>query len=595
TEPWPGPPPQPEIPAPSPPRETWASTCEFLLSCLGHCVGLGSLWRFPYLCHRNGGGVFLIPYFLLLLVVGLPLFLMELSLGQYGAAGPIAVWKCCPLLKGVGIAMLIVSCLVSLYYNVVIAWALYYLGSSFQSPLPWSCRAPGNADLCQVVTCWCCVLQNTSGTASGASASEIFWHERVLGVPQSSGLGDPGPVRWPLALCLLAAWILLFLCALKGARSSGKVLYFTAPVPYLLILVLVTRGATLDGSLLGVRFYLSAADWSGLQSAQVWSDAASQIFYSLGIGFGGLLSTASHNRFDNNVIRDTLAIAIGNCCTSILAGFAVFAVLGHMAWRRGVPVGSVAHSGPGLAFVAYPEVLSLLPASPLWSILFFLMLVTLGVDTLFRNIEGITRAILEEFPALRDWRRKMALLGALCISFYLLGLLLVTQGGIFWFTLIDTYSTGFGLIILTLFMCLGIAFCYGVNQFCSDIVDMICRCPPWCSHSLGYFRVCWAFFTPCLLLFTLIFTFLDMHSVPLRYGPYEFPAWGTALGICVCAVPSLQLPLWAALALGRESGTLSDRFQKATQPLRSWRTATARDVTRGVIDVPFTITLTSSD
>ncbi|NXK99565.1 SC6A7 protein, partial [Mesembrinibis cayennensis] len=598
SQPWPGPQPQPELAAPSLPRETWASKYEFLLSCLGYCVGLGNIWRFPYLCYRNGGGVFLIPYFIMLLVTGLPLFLMELSLGQYGAAGPITVWKCCPLLKGIGVAMLIVSSLVSLYYNVIIAWAFYYLGSSFQSPLPWSCDAPRNAHLCQVVvvtvTCWGCVLQNASGSAGRVSASEVFWNEQVLGVTHSSGLGDPGPVQWPLALCLLAAWILVFLCMLKGIRSSGKVAYFTATFPYLVILILIIRGATLDGSLNGVRFYLSS-DWSRLQSAQVWSDAASQIFYSLGIGFGGLLSMASYNKFDNNVIRDTLVIAIGNCCTSFFAGFAIFSVLGHMAWKKQVPVGSIADSGPGLAFVAYPEALSLLPGSPFWSILFFLMLFTLGVDTLFGNIEGITTAILDEFPALRDWRRKMALLGALCTSFFLLGLLLVTQGGIFWFTLIDTYSTGFGLIIVTLFMCLGIAFCYGVNQFCQDIVDMICRCPPWCSHMLGYFKLCWLFFTPCLLLFTLIYTFLDMYGVPLRYGTYEYPAWGTSLGVCMGLLTCLQIPLWATVALCHESGTLSDRFQKATQPLRSWRTATARDVAGEVIDVPFTITLTGSD
>uniref|UniRef100_U3J687 Solute carrier family 6 member 7 n=1 Tax=Anas platyrhynchos platyrhynchos TaxID=8840 RepID=U3J687_ANAPP len=529
-------------------------------------------------------GVFLIPYFILLFLTGLPLFLMELSLGQYGAAGPITVWKCCPILRGVGVGMLLVSSLVSLYYNVIIAWTFYYLGSSFQSPLPWSCDAPQNAELCQ----------NPSGSATHTSASEAFWKEQVLGVTHSSGLGDPGPVQWPLALCLLAAWVVVFLCMLKGIRSSGKVVYFTATFPYVVILILIIRGATLSGSLDGVSFYLSS-DWSKLQSAQVWSDAASQIFYSLGIGFGGLLSMASYNKFDNNVIRDTLVIAIGNCCTSFFAGFAIFSVLGHMALKKGVPVGSVADSGPGLAFVAYPEALSLLPGSPFWSILFFLMLFTLGVDTMFGNIESITTAILDEFPALREWRRKALFLGALCISFYLLGLLLITQGGIFWFTLIDTYSTGFGLVIITLFMCLGISFCYGIDQFCQDIRDMICHCPPWCSHMLGYFKLCWVFFTPCLLLFTLIYTFLEMYGVPLRYGSYTYPAWGTSLGICVGVLTCLQVPLWAIVALCRESGTLSDRIRKATQPLNSWRAASGRDMSAEVINVPFTITLTSSD
>ncbi|NWI28700.1 SC6A7 protein, partial [Sula dactylatra] len=603
---WPGPQPQPEILAPSPPRETWAGKYEFLLSCLGYCVGLGNIWRFPYLCYRNGGGVFLIPYFIMLLVMGLPLFLMELSLGQYGATGPITVWKCCPLLKGVGVAMLIVSSLVSLYYNVIIAWAFYYLGSCFQSPLPWSCDAPRNTHLCQVgaatMTCRGCVLQNTSGSAGWVSASEVFWKEQVLGVKHSSGLRDPGTVQWHLALCLLAAWILIFLCMLKGIRSSGKVVYFTATFPYLVILILIIRGATLDGSLDGVHFYLSL-DWSRLRSAQVTPrrgrgvpDGSDPPQPRAGVGCWG-----SHGlqpwlgRSRAAMGRDTLIVTIGNCCTSFFTGFAIFSVLGHMAWKKQVPVGRVADSGPGLAFVAYPEALSLLPGSPFWSLLFFLMLFTLGVDTLFGNIEGIITAILDEFPVLRDWRRKMILLGVLCASFYLLGLLLVTEGGIFWFILLDTYSTGFGLIIVALVMCLGIAFCYGVNQFCQDIVDMICQCPPWCSHMLAYFKVCWAFFTPCLLLFTLIYTFLNMYSVPLRYGTYKYPAWGTSLGVCMGALTCLQIPLWATVALCRESGTLSDRFQKATQPLRSWRMATARDVARDVISVPFTITLTGND
>uniref|UniRef100_A0A8C8SAC5 Transporter n=1 Tax=Pelusios castaneus TaxID=367368 RepID=A0A8C8SAC5_9SAUR len=568
-------------PAPGQARETWGGKYEFLLSCIGYCVGLGNVWRFPYLCYRNGGGAFLIPYFIMLLFTGLPLFLMELSLGQYGAAGPITVWKCCPLLKGIGLGMLLVSSLVSLYYNVIIAWTFYYLGMSFQSPLPWSCDAPRNAHLCQ----------NTLGNSSRFSASEAFWNEQVLGVTHSSGLDDPGPVRWPLAICLLVAWIIIFLCMLKGIRSSGKVVYFTATFPYFVIIVLIIRGATLEGSIDGIRFYLTS-DWSRLQSAQVWNDAASQIFYSLGIGFGGLLSMASYNKFDNNVIRDTLVIAIGNCCTSFFAGFAIFSVLGHMAWRKGVPVGAVADSGPGLAFVAYPEALALLPGSSFWSVLFFLMMFTLGVDTLFGNMEGITTAMTDEFPALRNWRQKTLFLGALCFAFYLLGLLLITEGGIYWFTLIDAYSTSFGLIIIALFMCIGVAFFYGVTQFCQDIVDMICHCPPWCSHVVLFFKACWVFITPCLLLFTLFYIFLEMYHTPLHYGAYVYPRWGKALGICMGTLTCIQIPLWALVAILRESGTLTDRFRKAIHPLSSWRTATAREE---AIDLPYTINLADSD
>ncbi|XP_052392878.1 sodium-dependent proline transporter [Carassius gibelio] len=578
-------------PAPpaQPPREQWGGKYEFLLSCIGYCVGLGNVWRFPYLCYRNGGGVFLIPYFIMLFFTGMPLFLMELSLGQYGAAGPITVWKCCPLLKGIGIGMLCVSILVCLYYNVIIAWTFYYLGSSFQSPLPWSCDALHNIPFCQ------------NKTNITQSPSEVFWNEKVLGVVYSKGLHDPGPVRWPLALCLLAAWVVIFLCMLKGIRSSGKVVYVTATFPYLVLVVLIIRGATLQGSLNGIAFYLTPK-WALLANAQVWNDAASQIFYSLGIGVGGLLSMASYNKFDNNVIRDTLIITIGNCGTSFFAGFAIFSILGHMAWKKGVPVGQVADSGPGLAFVAYPEALALLPGSVFWSILFFLMLFMLGVDTLFGNMEGICTAVLDEFPHLRsNLKHKTLFLALLCFAFYLMGLLLITDGGIYWFTLIDSFSTSFGLIIITLFMCIGISFFYGVNQFCQDIVDMICHCPPWCTKLLSYFKACWVVFTPLLLTFILAYIFIEMYRTSLRYGAYVYPTWGKALGVCMGAFCCLQILIWAIVAVSKESGTLRDRFQKSIRPLNSWRvnntntTSQDQHVEPQRVEGPFTVNLTEAD
>ncbi|XP_061818209.1 sodium-dependent proline transporter isoform X2 [Nerophis lumbriciformis] len=551
-------------------RGQWGGKYEFLLSCLGYCVGLGNVWRFPYLCYRNGGGVFLIPYFLMVFVIGVPLFLMELSLGQYGAAGPITVWKCCPLLK---------------------AWTFYYLGSSFQSPLPWSCDAVANAAVC-----------DTSNSSSGKllSPSEIFWNERVLGVVNSEGLHDPGPVRWPLALCLLAAWILVFLCTLKGIHSSGKVVYVTATFPYFVLIVLIIRGATLEGSLQGIAFYLTP-DWGRLSSAQVWNDAASQIFYSLGIGVGGLLSMASYNKFDNNVIRDTIIITTGNCCSSFFAGFAIFSVLGHMAWRKGVPVENVADSGPGLAFVAYPEALALLPGSAFWSILFFLMLFMLGVDTLFGNIEGITTAVMDEFPQLRgNTKHKSLFLGGLCFCFYLMGLLLITDGGIYWFTLIDSFSTSFGLIIIAFFMCIGISFFYGINQFCQDILDMIRHCPPWCSKVLLYFKACWVFFTPFLLLFILTYIFIEMYNTHLQYGSYVYPRWGKALGVCMAATCCLQILIWGIVAICKETGTLKERFQNSIRPLNSWRVNNSAGRVQALleaqrVEAPFTVTLTDMD
>nr|XP_020647522.1 sodium-dependent proline transporter-like [Pogona vitticeps] len=511
----------PPAPEPSPPRGTWGGKYEFLLSCVGYCVG-------------------------------------------------------------VGMGMLLVSSLVCLYYNVIIAWTFYYLGSSLRSPLPWSCQAPQNAPLCgpQNLSSW--------ANASRVSASEAFWNEQVLGVVHSSGLGDPGPVRWPLALCLLLAWTVLFLCLLKGIRSSGKVVYVTATFPYLQMLEAVARDDRGEQPLNGEARLYGLGRWGGAEKesspltalpahplpGQVWNDAASQLFYSLGIGFGGLLSMASYNPFNNNVIRDTLVIAMGNGVTSFFAGFAIFSVLGHMAWQKKVPVGKVADSGPGLAFVAYPEALALLPASAFWSVLFFLMLFTLGVDTLFGNMEGIVTAVTDEFPSLRDGWRKAAFLGVLCFAFFLLGLLFITEGGIYWFTLVDTYSTSFGLIILALFMCLGVAVFYGERRQGGLLTFLLS--PP---------------------QFILFYIFLDLSSTTLHYGPYEYPPWGEALGISLGVVTCLQIPLWAGVALWKEGGTLAERFRKAVRPRNTWRTAHGHhDLPHEVvIDVPYTVNLADWD
>ncbi|XP_017348613.1 sodium-dependent proline transporter isoform X2 [Ictalurus punctatus] len=470
------------------------------------------------------------------------------------------------------------------------SWSSAWVSTEPQAPSP-----SGSAVRCSkglVSGCCVCPLWYVSTTTSSSLGRFITWEvlfrarcrgpvllllmlhcvgERVLGVVNSQGLDDPGPVRWPLALCLLAAWVIIFLCILKGIHSSGKVVYVTATFPYFVLIVLIIRGATLEGSLQGVAFYLTPV-WERLANAQVWNDAASQIFYSLGIGVGGLLSMASYNKFDNNVIRDTLIITIGNCATSFFAGFAIFSILGHMAWRKGVPVEQVADTGPGLAFVAYPEALALLPGSVFWAILFFLMLFMLGVDTLFGNMEGITTAVLDEFPQLRtNMKQKTIFLALLCFGFYLMGLLLVTDGGIYWFTLIDSFSTSFGLIIITLFMCLGISFFYGVNQFCQDIEDMIRPCPSWCTKLLLYFKACWVFCTPFLLLFILTYIFIEMYRTSLHYGSYQYPTWGKGLGVCMGVVCCLQIPIWAIVAVWKESGTMTERFQKAIRPLNSWR------------------------
>ncbi|XP_060037070.1 sodium-dependent proline transporter isoform X4 [Erinaceus europaeus] len=408
-------------------RGNWTGKLDFLLSCIGYCVGLGNVWRFPYRAYTNGGGAFLVPYFLMLAICGIPLFFLELSLGQFSSLGPLAVWKISPLFKGAGAAMLLIVGLVAIYYNMIIAYVLFYLFASLTSDLPWEhCGNWWNTDLCREHR----GPKDHNGTpalnlSGTVSPSEEYWSRYVLHIQGSRGIGSPGEIRWNLCLCLLLAWVIVFLCILKGVKSSGKVVYFTATFPYLILLMLLVRGVTLPGAWKGIQFYLTP-QFHHLLSSKVWIEAALQIFYSLGVGFGGLLTFASYNTFHQNIYRDTFIVTLGNAITSILAGFAIFSVLGYMSQELDVPVDQVAKAGPGLAFVVYPQAMTMLPLAPFWSFLFFFMLLTLGLDSQFAFLETIVTSVTDEFPYyLRP--KKAVFSGLICVAMYLMGLVLTTD------------------------------------------------------------------------------------------------------------------------------------------------------------------------
>jgi len=412
-----------EIDAPE--RETWDRKLDFMLSCIGYAVGLGNIWRFPYLCYRNGGGAFLVPYFIFLVICGIPLFFLELTFGQFGSLGPVSIWKISPIFKGVGYCMLMISFLVCIYYNVIIAYALHYLYNSFSSTLPWAtCDGSYFTEFCRDsatvvqqppswtnLTCggafgYFANIGNTSVNTTGFMANQVNKSQVLsydgdnvtfagscvkfntsaqeyfsLGVlQQSSGIGETGSLNTELLLALVVAWIIVFICLFKGVKWSGKVVYVTATFPYLVLFVLLIVGVQQEGAWIGIKFYIKP-NLAKLSEISVWSDAAVQIFYSLGAAWGVLLNYSSLNKFNNNVYRDALFVSTINCMTSVLAGFVVFSVLGSLAYTTGRDIHEVVDQGCGLAFVAYPAAVVNLPYAPFCAVLFFMMLLSLGLDS----------------------------------------------------------------------------------------------------------------------------------------------------------------------------------------------------------------------
>uniref|UniRef100_A0A3B1K8X5 Transporter n=1 Tax=Astyanax mexicanus TaxID=7994 RepID=A0A3B1K8X5_ASTMX len=460
----PGTRPEDEAEGKPPQREKWASKLDFLLSVAGGFVGLGNVWRFPYLCYKNGGGAFLIPYFIFLFGGGLPVFFLEVALGQFTSEGGITCWeKLCPIFTGIGYASIVIVSLLNIYYIVILAWGLYYLLQCFQRELPWArCRHSWNTQNCvedtirKNKTLWLSV--NATNFTSPVTE---FWERNVLSL--SSGIDEVGELKWDLALCLLAVWVICFFCIWKGVKSTGKVVYFTATFPFLMLIVLLVRGVTLPGASEGIKFYLYP-DLSRLQDPEVWIDAGTQIFFSYAICLGAMTSLGSYNKYKYNCYRDCMLLGCLNSGTSFVSGFAIFSVLGFMAQEQGVAIADVAESGPGLAFIAYPKAVTMMPLPTFWAILFFIMLLLLGLDSQFVEVEGQITSLVDLYPSLlRKGYRREIFIAVICVISYLLGLTMVTKGGMYVFQLFDYYAaSGVCLLWVAFFECVAVAWVYGV-------------------------------------------------------------------------------------------------------------------------------------
>ncbi|CAL8335510.1 unnamed protein product [Merluccius merluccius] len=540
-------------------RGHWANKLEFMLAVAGTLVGLGNLWRFPYLCYKNGGGAFLVPYVLFLLSCGIPMFLLETAMGQYTSQGCITCWRAfCPLFEGIGYATQVVIAYAAVSYIVIQAWAFFYLFSSFSSEIPWaSCRNVWNTDSCVEFDKRNSSFNWTASSNATSPATE-FWERRVLKI--STGIEEIGSLRWELALCLILAWVLCYFCVWKGVKSTGKVVYFTATFPYVMLVVLLARGLTLPGAMAGVTFYLYP-DPTRLVDPQVWMDAGAQVLFSFGICQGSLTALGSYNQYNNNVYKDTFILCLVNGGSSFVAGFAIFSVLGFMSYEQGLPISEVAATGPGLAFIAYPRAVAMMPFPQLWSVCFFVMVILLGADTQFVSLECLMTSVTDMFPTVfrRGYRRELLLL-CLCTVCFLLGLLLVTEGGLYFLQLFDHYvCSGNNLLLLSVCQSIAIGWIYGADRFYDDIEDMI-GYRPW-----PVMKYCWLYVTPAVCLGTFIFSLAKYQ--PLKFNKtYAYPGWAYVLGWCLGLFCVFLVPLWIVFKVSQMKGDLMQRIKQLCIP-----------------------------
>uniref|UniRef100_A0A672GVK4 Transporter n=1 Tax=Salarias fasciatus TaxID=181472 RepID=A0A672GVK4_SALFA len=499
-------------------RETWGKKIDFLLSVIGFAVDLANVWRFPYLCYKNGGGAFLIPYILFLVIAGMPLFYMELALGQYNREGAATIWKICPVFKGVGYTVILIALYVGFYYNVIIAWSLHYLFSSMTSELPWlKCGNSWNSPNCTDPK-----AINGSVLGNGTSYSKYkitpaaeYYERGVLHLHESRGIHDLGLPRWELSLCLVVVVFILYFSLWKGVKSSGKVVYITATMPYVVLFVLLIRGITLPGSMDGIRAYLH-------------------------IDF---------NRLNNLEVRNvTLATQF--------VRFAIFSVLGYMAYKHKVKIEDVATEGAGLVFIIYPEAISTLPGSTFWAIVFFIMLLTLGIDSSMGGMEAVLTGLTDDFKILK--RNRKVFTFATAFGTFLVALFCITNGGIYVLTLLDKYAAGTSILFGVLIEAIGVSWFYGVDRFSEDIERMMGFKPGL------YWRLCWKFVSPAFLLFVVIASTLTASG--LKYDEYIFPNWSNLLGWGVAMSSMLFVPCYAVYKFFSLPGTFKERIAYCITP-----------------------------
>ena len=482
-------------------RERWSTRTAFVMAAIGSAVGLGNVWRFPYVAYSNGGGAFFIPYLVALVTAGIPLMILEFGIGQMmQGSAPKALRKCNRHAEWIGWFALIIGTIISIYYAAVMAYAVEYLyyavrGIFTGGVMPWSDPR----------------ILPAAEVARGATPEAYFFTHRILDL--SLEKGEMWRMVGGVAAGLVAVWVAVFLIICRGVKRVGRVVMWTVPLPVIVLGVLIVRGLTLPGAAEGIRYYLTPS-FEALRNPKTWLAAYGQIFFSLTIGFGVQIAYASYRPRRSDITNNAFITSLANCATSFLAGFAVFSVLGYLAFvKGGVPVKDVITGGPGLVFVTYPTAISLMGEfgsfwPPVVGMLFFIMLLTLGIDSLFSLVEGVVTGLRDRFT----WISRSLVTGAFCLVGLVTGILVFgSRAGIQWLDIFDYWTNNYGLVLVGLLQCVVVGYFFKTDDL-RDRINEVSEIKLW-----GWWELCIRVITPIVLAYVLA---SEVHTALSRGALY---------------------------------------------------------------------------
>lgn len=455
-------------------REQWGSRAGFVLAAVGSAIGLGNIWRFPYMAYENGGGAFLIPYIFALLTAGIPFMILEFGLGhKYRGSAPKVFRSLGSKWEWLGWMQVLVALVISIYYVAVIGWTINYTGFAFNQS-------------------W------------GADPKGFFFGD-YLGLTGSPF--ELGGIRWPILGACTLAWAVTWLAITSGVRKGiERACKVLIPLLFLLVVVLIFRVVNLPGAMTGLNF-LFTPDFSKLADFSVWADAYGQIFFSLSIGFAIMLAYSSYLPKKADINNNAAMTVFINCGFSMMAGIMIFSVLGNMAHATGQDVSDVAGAGVGLAFITIPAAINTMPAPAFFGTLFFVCLTMAGVSSHISIVEAVCSSFIDKF----EWSRKKTA-SIICGFGFAMTLIFTTGGGLLILDIVDHFINNLcilGLALAEISLMSYVVGLEGIRNHVNDTSDFAVN---------NLWNICLKLVTVAVLGYTFIMNVITDFGTP--YGGY---------------------------------------------------------------------------
>jgi len=507
-------------------RAHWTSRTAFVLAAIGSAVGLGNLIRFPYICSRYGGGAFLVAYAVALVTAGIPIMILEFGLGHMSkGSAPKAFRAVSPKLEWLGWIAAGVGFVIVVYYCVIMAWSFNYFLDAFTIK-SWA----GNAATHFEQTLG---LDALGKAAKEAGSAPAFTWTGMMGM---------------LVLGLVVTWVAVVASVWKGATTVSKVVYATVLVPWVILIIFVIRAVTLPGAGEGLKVYLSP-DWKALLNGEMWLAAYTQVFFSLSIGFGIMIAYASFLPKKSDLVKNAVIICIADSVTAFVAGLAVFGCMGYLAREQGKPIQELDIAGLKLTFITYPILISKLKGAAFFGVLFYLMILTLGVDSAFSLLESFASAVRDKW-GMSHWQANLVV-GVLGLGF---GLPMASGAGLYWVDTIDHFMNNYGLGLVALIECVVVADVYGCRRLRGHLNEV----SEWKVGTLWDVMVMAA--APAALLFFIVMETIQRWDAPYEGYPRKLEFLGGWLILILLPIMgrALQAIPWAK---GKEEDVMVETFE----------------------------------